>query len=207
MRRRDRAAWAACFALTTLSAGTSGAVAGEACGAQAARYENGKGFTLAVIRAGEVRVVNPLRPLTPETTQVLEVVIGAKRATAYGPDFTSLRRGVAPGALQGTLGAPITWEPALPSLPDTLGIVADDGAPLAELTFRQCEAAPALAPEPAPQAARKEGKPRGASKAGNRTGSKGGAAGGGAKAQTKAASKPPAKTPSGFSMPQGAIGE
>lgn len=168
----------------------------EACGEQAARYENGKGFAFVVIRAGEARVVNPLRPLTPEVTQVLEVVIGAKRATAYGPDFTSLRRGGTPSVVQAMLGAPITWEPKLPALPDTLNIVSEEGTPLAELGFKLCVAPPAIAPEAAPQA--KKGAPRkGGSKA-----AEGGAKTGG----TKAAAKP-AKTPQGFSIPQGAVAE
>ncbi|MCJ2014016.1 hypothetical protein [Methylobacterium sp. J-076] len=188
---------AACLVLVAGAAGAQQpAGTAGACGALAARYENGKGFTLSVIRAGEVRIVNPLRPLTPEVTQVLEVVIGDKRATAYGPDFTSLRRGGPPGAIQASLGAPITWEAALPPLPDSLGIVADDGAPLAELTFRTCETRPAVAPEPVPQAARKGGKARGAA-----------ATGDGTAPAAKARPKPAAKTPGGFSMPQGAIGE
>lgn len=165
------------------------ALAMEACGGQAARYENGKGFSFAVIRSGETRVVNPLRPLTPEVNQVLEVVIGAKRATAYGPDFTSLHRGGAPSVVQAMLGAPISWEAKLPALPDTLGIVGDDGTPLAELTFKLCEAPPAVVPEP--QAAKKGG-PR---KAGEKKDA-------GAKAQAK-----PAKTPQGFTIPQGAVSE
>lgn len=202
MRRRVRASWAAsCLVLAALSAGEAGAAVGEACSGQAARFENGKGFTLAVIRAGEVRIVNPLRPLTPEVTQILEVVIGAKRATAYGPDFTSLRRGGPPGAMQAALGAPITWEAALPPLPETLGIVADDGSPLAELAFRRCEAAPALAPEPAPKVAKPKNGTKSGTKSAAKTGTKSGADGAGSKAS------PPAKTPSGFSIPQGAVGE
>lgn len=168
-------------------------LAAEACGEQAARYENGKGFSFAVIRAGETRVENPLRPLTPDVNQVLEVVIGAKRATAYGPDFTSLRRGGAPSAVQALLGSPIKWEAKLPVLPDTLAIVAEDGAPIAELTFKLCEAPPVVAPEPVPQAAKKAAPRKGG-------GTK--AAQGGAKAPDK-----PAKTPQGFSIPQGAVAE
>lgn len=169
------------------------AMALEACGEQAARYENGKGFSFAVIRSGEVRVTNPLRPLTPEVTQVLEVVIGAKRATAYGPDFTSLRRGGTPAVVQTMLGAPISWEAKLPALPDTLGIVAEDGTQLAELAFKLCEAPPSIAPEPRPQAAKKAAPRKGA-------GTK--AAEGGAKARPK-----PEKTPQGFTIPQGAVAE
>lgn len=176
----------------TIALSPAPALALEACGEQAARYENGKGFSFAVIRAGEARVVNPLRPLTPEVTQVLEVVIGAKRATAYGPDFTSLRRGGTPAVVQAMLGAPITWEAKLPPLPDSLGIVAEDGAPLADLTFKLCEAPPAIAPEPPPQAAKKGAPRKGTKKA----------AEGGGKAPAK-----PQKTPQGFTIPQGAVTE
>lgn len=207
-----RAAWAAGFLLVV---GAARAAPIEACGDQAARYENSKGFKLSVIRAGEVRIVNPLRPLTPEVTQVLEVIIGAKRATAYGPDFSTLRRGGAPRAMQAALGAPITWEAKLPPLPETLGIVADDGAPLAELTFRLCEAPPAAAPEPVPtpQAARKGTKPR---SGGGKTAASAGAGTAAenaapepspTKGRAKPAPKAAPKTPTGFSLPQGAIGE
>lgn len=176
-----------------------------ACEAQAARYENGKGFILSVIRAGEVRIDNPLRPLTPDFTHVLEVVIGGKRATAFGPDYASLRRGGPPGALQNTLGAPIRWAPSLPGLPDTLGIVAEDGSVLASLAFRTCEPPPAAAPEPPPKVA-KEGKP-GAKTAGKAARAAKPAAKGQAKSDAKSPAKAPEKTPAGFTMPAGALPE
>jgi hypothetical protein len=172
---------------------TAGSLA-VACEAQAARYEGGKGFSALVIRAGEVKIDNPLRPLTPDLTHVLEVVIGGKRASAYGPDYASLRRGGPPGAMQASLGAPIRWEPALPALPDSLGIVADDGTVLATLAFRACEPQPAIAPEPVPKVAKSPAKGTGkAAKA--------------AKAGSKAAPKAAEKTPGGFTMPSGAIPE
>ena len=158
----------------------AGPAAPTACGAQAARYENGKGFGLAVTRAGEVRIENPLRPLTPEVRHVLQVVIAGKVATAYGPDFAALRRGGAPAAVEALLGGPIRWRPALPALPDPIAIVAEDGAPLAELSFRACEEPPAM--KTAPRAAKKA------------------PARAGAKAATKT-------VPPGFSLPQGAIAE
>ncbi|MBE7199549.1 MAG: hypothetical protein INR70_17350 [Parafilimonas terrae] len=176
-----------------------------ACEAQAARYENGKGFTLSVIRAGDVRIDNPLRPLTPDFTHVLEVVIGGKRATAFGPDFTTLRRGGPPGAMQNTLGAPIRWAPSLPGLPETLGIVAEDGSVLASLTFRACEPPPAAAPEPPPKVA-KEGKP-GAKTAGKTARTAKPGAKGQAKSEAKSQAKAPEKTPAGFTMPAGALPE
>jgi hypothetical protein len=190
----------------------------EPCDGQAARFESEKGFALSVIRAGEVRITNPLRPLTPDVTQVLEVVIAGKRATAYGPDFGALRRGGPPRAMQTLLGGPIQWEATLPSLPGFLGIVADDGSPLADLTFKGCEAPPAAPPEPPPVAEKKGARPKGAKAA-----AKDGAppeAGTGSSEPGKArpkpvreaapqpGGKPPApKTPSGFSLPQGALPE
>lgn len=171
------------------------------CEGQAARYENGKGFSLFAIRAGEVRVNNPLRPLTPDFTHVLEVIVGGKRATAYGPDFASLRRGGAPGTKQTSLlGAPIQWAPSLPPLPDSLGIVAEDGTALATLAFRACEPPPALAPEPVPKTAKKAPSPA-------RNSDRSKAAKPATASEAKAQSKPPAKTPQGFTMPSGAIGE
>jgi hypothetical protein len=166
---------------------------GTACEGQAARYENGKGFTLFAIRAGEMRIDNPLRPLTPDFTHVLEVIVGGKRATAYGPDYESLRRGGPPGAMQASLGAPITWAPSLPALPEKIGIVAEDGVPLAALAFRACEPAPAAAPEAPPRVAKKGGQ------GGRKAGAAKPAAGGGP--------AKPVKTPSGFTMPSGAIPE
>ncbi|MGU3480261.1 hypothetical protein ACLBX8_31875, partial [Methylobacterium sp. D48H] len=65
----------------------------QPCGTQAARFESAKGFKMVITRAGQVRTTNPLRPLTTEVNEVLQVVIAGKAATAYGPDFTTLRRG------------------------------------------------------------------------------------------------------------------
>jgi hypothetical protein len=202
----------------------------EPCDGQAARFESEKGFALSVIRVGEVRITNALRPLTPDVTQVLEVVIAGKRATAYGPDFGSLRRGGPPRAMQALLGGPIQWEATLPSLPGFLGIVTDDGSPLADLTFKGCEAPPAAAPEPPPVAEKKGARPKGtkgAAKAGAQNSAQDGspqeavlsgaeATGGAGKSRPKPVreaapqpgGKPPApKTPSGFSLPQGALPE
>lgn len=155
----------------------------QPCGARAARYAGAKGFALSVTRIGRASVENPLRPLTPEVTQVLQVVIGAKAATAYGPDLAALRRGPAAGALEAQLGAPVRWEAALPDLPDPLAIVADDGTPLATLAFRDCIDAPVVTAAPA---ASRDGKsPR--------------------RRAPKATAAP--KAPPGFQMPQGAIAE
>ncbi|MDP4002136.1 hypothetical protein [Methylobacterium sp. NEAU K] len=156
----------------------------QPCGARAARYESGKGFNIVVTRAGQVRTENPLRPLTPEVNEVLQVVIAGKVATAYGPDFMTLRRGTAPATIEAMLGGPIRWQPALPTLPDPIAIVTEEGAILAQLSFRACEAPPAVKAAPKPEARKKKAPARSAA--------------------PKAAAQ---KTPPGFSMPQGAIAE
>ncbi|MDP4024662.1 hypothetical protein Q8W71_18710 [Methylobacterium sp. NEAU 140] len=180
-------------ALPTPAAGPDGPVA---CRTQAARYEDGRGFVLIVTRLGQVRVENPLRPLTPEVTRVLQVVIGGKVATAYGADFATLRRGGTPAAVEALLGGPVRWEAELPALPDGLAIVGEDGASLGQLDFRACEAPPAV--KAPPQAAK--GKGRGEGKGEGKTGKEG-------RPNRAAGREGGAKTPAGFSMPQGAIGE
>ncbi|GJE48053.1 hypothetical protein GOFOIKOB_1078 [Methylobacterium tardum] len=155
----------------------------QPCGARAARFEGAKGFKMVVTRAGQVRTTNPLRPLTPEVSEVLLVVVGGKVATAYGPDFSTLRRGSAPAAIEAMLGGPIRWQAALPTLPDPIAIVSEEGSPLAELSFRACEDPPAVKAAQKP-VARKKSPAR--------------------HAAPKAAAE---KTPPGFSMPQGAIAE
>lgn len=169
-----------------------------ACGSQAARFEGERGGEVFVTRVGRAQVENPLRPLTPETTEVLQVVIGGKLATAYGPDLSALRRGGPPGAIEAQLGTTIRWQEALPPLPDPLSIVSEDGRPLARLGFRECTEAPAVKAPP-PVAARKEPKPARAAK----TREAAPKAEGEARAQAKQAPK----VPPGFSLPQGAIGQ
>ncbi|WP_267357219.1 MULTISPECIES: hypothetical protein [unclassified Methylobacterium] len=162
---------------------SAGLPPGQPCGASAARFENGKAFKMVVARAGQVQTTNPLRPLTPEVNEVLLVVIAGKVATAYGPDFTALRRGSAPAAIEAMLGGPIKWQPTLPTLPDSMTIVSEEGAPLAQLTFRACETPPVVKAPPKAEARKKAPAKR---------------------APPKAAAE---KTPPGFSMPQGAIAE
>ncbi|MGU3467347.1 hypothetical protein ACLBXO_21090 [Methylobacterium sp. C33D] len=157
----------------------------QPCGTQAARFESAKGFKMVITRAGQVRTTNPLRPLTPEVNEVLQVVIAGKVATAYGPDFTTLRRGGAASGIEAMLGSPIHWEQALPTFPDPIAIVTEEGTPLAQLTFRACEAPPAVKAPKVPKAEARKKAPR--------------------HAAPKAAAAP--KTPPGFSMPQGAIAE
>jgi hypothetical protein len=154
----------------------------QPCGGRAARYEGGKSFTMVVTRSGQVRTTNPLRPLTPEVNEVLQVVIAGKVATAYGPDFSTLRRGTAPATIEAMLGGPIHWQPALPTLPDPIAIVTEEGATLAQLAFRACEDPPAVKAAPKPQAKKKAPAKRAAPKAAE-------------------------KAPPGFSVPQGAIAE
>lgn len=172
-----------------------------ACGSQAARFEGEKGFEVFVTRVGRAQVENPLRPLTPETTEVLQVAIGGKLATAYGPDLSALRRGGPPGAIEAQLGTAIRWRETLPPLPDPLSIVSEDGRPLARLGFRECTAAPAVKAPP-PVAARKEAKPARAAKTREAAPKPEGEAVP-ARGQAKAAPR----VPPGFSLPQGAIGE
>lgn len=155
----------------------------QPCGAAAARFESGKGFKMVITRAGRISTTNPLRPLTPEVNEVLQVVIGRKVATAYGPDFTTLRRGSAPAAVEAMLGGPIRWQATLPVLPDPIVIVNEEGAALAQLSFRACETPPAVKAPPKVEARKKAPAKR---------------------AAPKAAAE---KTPPGFSMPQGAIAE
>jgi hypothetical protein len=168
---------------TTSPTPAAGPAVEQPCGAQAARFESGKGFKMVITRAGQVRTTNPLRPLTPEVNEVLQVVIAGKVATAYGPDFTTLRRGSAPAAIEAMLGGPIRWQPSLPTFPDPIAIVTEEGTPLAQLSFRACEASPAVRAPPKTEARKKAPARR---------------------AAPKAAAE---KTPPGFSMPQGAITE
>ena len=121
---------------------------------QAVRYDAPAGADLWVTRAGTITIDNPLRPLTPDTTRVLQVVLGGKIASVYGPDLTALRRGAAPAVLEGVLGGAIRWDAAVGTLPDTLNLVSDAGAPVAAMRFRACGEAPAARALPAPKAQR-----------------------------------------------------
>ncbi|UHC18788.1 hypothetical protein LRS73_13590 [Methylobacterium currus] len=217
-------------------AGPARAAPGEtapACPApQAAEFSGGKGFRLFVTRQGTMTWSNPLRPLSPETVQVLQVVIRNKLATAYGPDLSGLRRGPSPAALEAQNGATIQWAGSPDSLPQTLRILADDGGQvLAELTFQACGDAPKVAepkaPKPVPTA--RKGGPKAASKseaskAESTADSKAdgapadgtGPAADAPKAAPRRAARPkrekaaapdsaPSRTPGGLMLPQGAI--
>lgn len=161
------------------------------CEGKPARYAGVTGVSIWVTRSGLVLAENPLRPLTPETTRVLQVVVGDRGATAYGPDLAGLRRGGTPKALEATLGGAIRWDDVLTLLPDTLNVVSEANEVLARLPFKDCSEAPAVKPEPVrPQPGTKaQAKPR------KPTRPEGESAGGNA-AQ---------KAPKGLSIPQGAI--
>ncbi|WP_246682923.1 hypothetical protein [Methylobacterium sp. WL9] len=173
---------------------------------QAVQYDGPKAFSLWVTRAGSVTIDNPLRPLTPDVTRVLQLVIGDKLATAYGRDLTALRRGASPAALEGLLGGPIRWEATLGSLPDGFDIVSDAGTPLAQMRFKECGTAPAAKAPPA-SVARKEGRSRSSKKAtaADQTGSPSQTSPG---ASSRSTSAPRAAPPQRqFNLPQGAISE
>jgi hypothetical protein len=135
------------------------------CADKAALYEGPKNFSVWVTRTGLVVIENPLRPLTPETSRVLQVVIAGKVATAYGPDLFALRRGGAPAALEGATGGVIRWDATPTPLPDTLNIVSEAGQPLAQLAFQSCGDAPVVKAAPVAKAKAaprpKPGKPAG----------------------------------------------
>ncbi|WP_407518814.1 hypothetical protein [Methylobacterium oryzisoli] len=186
-----------------LAAGAAGAQESSAvgCGRQAAQFAGGGNFSLWVTRRGVLTRDNPLRPLSPEVLEVLQVVIRGKAATAYGPDPDNLRRGPAPASLESQSGgAPIRWGETADGLPATLRIRADDStAVLAELRFRACGDAPKVAEpkRPAAKTAGTEGEPGAEKPAKPRPQ---------AKPQGKPQPKPePTHTPGGFVLPQGAI--
>lgn len=192
---------------------------------QAPEFAGPKGFRLFVTRQGTMTWSNPLRPLSPETVQVLQVVIRNKLATAYGPDLSGLRRGPSPAALEAQNGATIQWAGSPDTLPPTLRIVADDGSQiLAELAFQACGDTPKVAepkaPKPVP-AARKSA-PKSKIEKADAPKPEGGQAEGAdpaaeapkpaparaARPKREKAAAPdsaPSRTPGGLVLPQGAI--
>ncbi|HJE24425.1 MAG TPA: hypothetical protein K8W01_12275 [Methylorubrum populi] len=177
---------------------------------QAVRYDGAKAMDLWVTRSGAITLDNPLRPLTPDVTRVLQVVVGGKVATAYGPDLLSLRRGGSPATLEGTIGGKILWDASLVALPDSLPINAETGEPLAELRFRECGTAPSAKLLPPPKARRTA--PTAEALAAEAEKAEKAAAKAKAKpARPKSASQPPAATTGdlprhpGLQLPQGAI--
>ncbi|MBB2963065.1 hypothetical protein [Methylobacterium sp. R2-1] len=174
---------------------------------QAVRYQGAKNIELWVTRSGAITLDNPLRPLTPDVTRVLQVVVAGKVATAYGPDLLSLRRGASPATLEGTIGGKIQWDPSLVPLPDSLPINAETGEPLAELRFRECGAAPSGKLLPPPKARRTAPTPEAVAAEAEKAEKAAKAA---AREAAKAAGvKPPPHLPPprapGSALPQGAI--
>lgn len=162
------------------------------CEGKPARYAAETGVSIWVIRSGLVSAENPLRPLTPETTRVLQVVVGDRGATTYGPDLAALRRGGTPKALEATLGGAIRWDEVLTLLPDTLNLVSEANEALARLPFKECSEAPAVKPEPVRAKPKPDAKPQ--AKPRKPAGSDGETAGNAAP-----------KAPKGLSLPQGAL--
>ncbi|GAA0238438.1 hypothetical protein LNAOJCKE_1822 [Methylorubrum aminovorans] len=174
---------------------------------QAVRYQGAKNLDLWVTRSGTITIDNPLRPLTPDVTRVLQVVLAGKVATAYGPDLLSLRRGGSPATLEGTIGGKIQWNPSLVALPDSLPINAETGEPLAELRFRECGTAPSGKLLPPPKARRMAPTPEAVAAEAEKAEKAAKAA---AREAAKAAGvKPPPGAPPprapGSALPQGAI--
>jgi hypothetical protein len=150
------------------------------CGRQAALFTGDRGFKAWITRNGSMQQGNPLRPLDAVTVRVLEAHIGSKVATAYGPDFTHLRRGLSPAELTAVNGgAAIHWDASVDDLPRELRIVADDGAPLAQLRFENCGEAPKVASAKPARPAKAAAKP--------------------------AARKPAEQAPPGLNLPKGAL--
>lgn len=179
------------------------------CGPRAAALFTGeRGFKVWITRSGTMAQGNPLRPLDAVTVKVLEAHIGSKVATAYGPDFASLRRGLSPADLQAANGGTaIHWGPDVNDLPRQLRIVAEDGATLADLAFDSCGEAPKIASaKPAKPAAKRAS---GASEVPAPASGTPDATPAAAKpaAPKRAARKPAERTPPGLNLPQGAIGE
>ncbi|GJE25540.1 hypothetical protein [Methylobacterium organophilum] len=166
---------------------------------KAVHYEGARNLDLWVSRSGLISVDNPLRPLTPDQTRVLQVVVGAKIATLYGPDLTALRRGASPATLEGVLGGTVRWDETLVSLPDSLNLVAEDGAAIARLAFKACEDAPAAKALPPPKR-----RPDPMAEAGAPADPGAGKAGAAKPKAAKPAARPGPKLPQG-ALPQGTL--
>jgi hypothetical protein len=134
------------------------------CGSRAAIYAAGK-VRVWVLRKGTMQEDNPLRPLSRDQLTVLQVVVNGRSATAFGPNFETMRQGGAPASLEEASGHPITWDSTPQALPDSFRVVSEDGRVLlGPLAFETCGDAPAVAAEkPAraqPSAGRGEGRAR-----------------------------------------------
>lgn len=156
-RRQDRRC--AALAALALAAGAPawGAGAQEAesaappsriCAGMTAVYAGPKGLRLVATRYGSVSPENPLRPLSGNRIEVLQVAVNGRVATAFGPDPENMRQGPDPKRLETTLGAPISW--SAEAYPELIRIVAEDGRVLIDaLRFQECAGAPASGVAPA----------------------------------------------------------
>jgi hypothetical protein len=119
-----------------------------ACGTHGAVYWAGSGPEVQVVRRGTMDQHNPLRPAPDPPAVVLQVSIGGKTATAYGPSFESMHRAGPPQQLEEESGSRIKWDSNLDGLPSTFQIVAEDGPEIiARLQFQKCAPPPKQARE------------------------------------------------------------
>lgn len=169
---------------------------------QSVLYDGPKDFSFWVTRSGSITIDNPLRPLTPDVTQVLQLVIDGKVATVYGADLQGLRRGAGPRGLEALIGGPIKWDAKLVTLLDPLEIFDDAGRGLATMRFKECGAAPTGKELPVPRA-KADPAPNAPAKGAKKTGKK--PPGNGAD-QAGAPPPPSSNGPPSRALPQGALG-
>ena len=132
------------------------------CGTRAAVYASGN-VRIWVLRRGTMQEDNPLRPLSRDQLIVLQVVVNGRSATAFGPDFESMRQGGAPARLEEASGHWIAWDSGPQILPDSFRVVSEDGRVLlGPLSFETCGDTPTVAAEKPgraqPRAERGEGR-------------------------------------------------
>lgn len=129
------------------------------CQGRAGLYA-GNGLKIWVVRTGSLTWENPLRPLTPEKTLVLQVSVNGRLGTAYGPDHEHLRQGASTRWLEEETGGSVRWEDGNRSLPSAIRVVAEDGTVLlGPLEWQSCGDAP-RASEPAAGARSSSQAPR-----------------------------------------------
>ena len=126
----------------------------DACVGSSAIYWAGSGPRVHVVRRGAVSEQKPLEPESgTRESVVLEVLINAKAATAFGPSFDEMRRGGPPKQLEDETGSPIRWSTDLAGLPVTLNVMAEDGPQVvARLRFEGCGSRLAKSRERGPRA-------------------------------------------------------
>jgi hypothetical protein len=140
------------------------------CGGKAALYTAGK-VQVWVTRRGTVQEDNPLRPLSPATLTVLQVVVNGRSATAFGPDFEHMRQGGTPARLAEAAGHPIAWDGGPQAFPAAFRVVSEDGRVLlGPLAFQSCGDAPAAAAEVPVRASRPQARPAGEGRRNEREG-------------------------------------